>query len=237
MLIVLGLAGCRSLEKAQAPDEQPPAGGNQTNAVVTPPNEVKIAGDSRTDADIGKALADKNAKGSPKLRAGLLMDITVTASGVKEHEEKGKRITQEGTITLPLVGTVKCVGMTLVEFSRHLTKLYEKYLRAPDIHVEFVTGPGSIYPWGYVTVLGRVNRPGRVNMPPTGDMSVSMAIQKAGGLGKSARETGVIVVRKERTTGGVERFEVNLRAAAKKGEKADMKLRAGDVVYVPVRIF
>lgn len=256
MIIAFGLAVCRvagadestnavEMEAAleRVGESEIAAARAESGGVVsaeskkTPRNMSKILDDDEANQQAAMALDDDAAGPNPKLRPGFLLDIEVSASGAPEFQEKAKRITQEGTITLPLLGSVAAAGMTLMEFSGSLTEALKRYLREPEVEVSFVLGPDSISPWGYVTVIGRVTRPGRVNMPPTGDLSVSEAIQKAGGLAASAKDTGIIVVRKDPATKGVERVKVNLRDVAKRGEEADIKLRAGDVLYVPVRMF
>ena len=64
-----------------------------------------------------------------------------------------------------------------------------------------------------------------------------MAIQLAGGLADSAKDTAIKITRK--TDGGAPKtIEIDLRAAASKGEvQNDILLEAGDVVYVPEKVF
>lgn len=225
-LLALAGAGCST------PEPPAPAAAPTSAEALNP----DITGDSEMDRRIGQALVSTNEAANPALQPGYMLDITVLASGTPEIEEKGKRVSMEGTLLVPLLGNVKVAGLTLPALSDLLTEAYKKYLRNPQVSLKFAEGPGAVSPWGYVTVLGRVNRPGRVNMPAGGGMSVSMAIQAAGGFAKSAREAGIIVVRKH-ANNRIERFEVDLRDALHRGEDADMRLASGDVLYVPVRIF
>lgn len=93
-------------------------------------------------------------------------------------------------------------------------------------------GDSAVSPWGYVTVLGRVKKPGQVNVPPTRELTVSRAIQLAGGLDTSARSNAIRVTR---TRGSAaEQFEVDLDRIGALGQtKDDVRLLPGDVVYVP----
>ncbi len=176
---------------------------------------------------------------SPQLRPGLVVKVIVSASGRPEVEEPARRVSAAGTITLPLVGTVKVSELTMEQLSVVLTVLYREYLHKPLVDVDFVVdeSAGSVSPWGYVTVLGRVKEPGRINIPPTQDLSLSMAIQLAGGLSTSAKLTGIRISR-ENGKGKGKHFNVDLRAVGAKGNvKGDVCLQAGDVVYVPERVF
>ena len=130
-------------------------------------------------------------------------------------------------------------GMTLTELSEALTGRYRDFFVDPQVVVDFVMDPDSdaVSPWGHVTVLGRVKKPGRVNMPPTQDLTVSDAIQRAGGLDTSAKDSAIRVTR-QRRNGLSEAIEVDLRAFGSRGQvKNDLILQSGDVVFVPEMIF
>lgn len=175
----------------------------------------------------------------PRLHAGVLIRLNVLVSGKTEIEEPSKRVTSTGEITLPLIGDMKVEGMTLEDLSRELRKRYEEYFVSPQVVVEFSQDEQSedASPWGYVTVLGRVKSPGRVKIPPTRNLTVSMAIQEAGGLDTSAKDSAIRVTR-EGSAGKRERFDVNLRALGSKGHLGtDLTLQPGDLVFVPTMIF
>ena len=96
---------------------------------------------------------------------------------------------------------------------------------------------GSSSPWGYVTVLGRVKNPGRVNLPPTRDLTVSGAIQGADGFDTSANLRAVRISR-DGASGEKTHRTVDLNRIGETGEiDEDLKLKAGDIIYVPERRF
>ena len=106
-----------------------------------------------------------------------------------------------------------------------------------DVAFELDENPDSISPWGSVTVMGQVKKPGRINIPPTQDLSLSMAIQLAGGLDRSAKETEIIITRISKE-GEKKKLKLNLKTAASEGElENDIQLLPDDVIYVPERIF
>jgi polysaccharide export outer membrane protein len=169
-----------------------------------------------------------------QLRSGLTVNVQVLVTGKKEIDEKSRRISESGLITLPLVGDVLVDGMTILEAQIALKGLYSKFFVAPQVLVECLMEPGeaAISPWGYVTVLGRVKKPGQVNMPPTRELTVSRAIQLAGGLDTSARSTAIRVTRTSEN--GTEQFMVDLDQVGARGTvKDDVRLLPGDVVFVP----
>ena len=95
----------------------------------------------------------------------------------------------------------------------------------------------AVSPWGSVTLLGRVKSPGRVPIPPTRDLTVSAAIQRAGGFDSSARKTAIRVTHRA-DDGSLSVREVDLEAVGSRGElEHDIVLAPDDVVFVPEMIF
>jgi polysaccharide export outer membrane protein len=175
---------------------------------------------------------------SPVLAPGYLMDIRVMVAGNDEVKEKGVRIQESGQITLPLLGSVKAAGMTLDAFQNWLTEAYnENYFIDPIVSAGIsIEDNSSAFPWGYVTVLGRVESPGRIRIPPTRDLTIMQAIQEAGGFIKYAKESGIEITRQEED-GGTKRMTFDVRKMAKSSDEADIRLEHGDVIYVPEVIF
>lgn len=192
--------------------------------------------------DAQAVLPDAEAQNPDKvarLKPGLAVQVDVLVLGKKEIEERSKRVSDEGTIMLPLVGAIRVEGMTLMELSAELARRYGTFFVRPQVVVDFVTEKGAdvASPWGYVTVLGSVKNPGRVNIPATQDLTLSAAIQQAGGLKPSGKESAIKVSRRGES-GKSETFDVNLRALGTRGEKGeDPTLQAGDVVFVPEMVF
>ncbi len=167
------------------------------------------------------------------VRPGLFLSVTVRVAGREEFSEGFRQVTEGGTLDLPLIGKVDVAGLRLIEVNALLTERYRAYLVDPHVVVEFAQPDDSrISPWGFVTVLGRVRNPGQIPLPPTHDLTVSAAIQQAGGLLASARDSSIRVTRREED-GTVSRIYVNLRAHARGQSDEDAVLRAGDVVFVP----
>lgn len=182
----------------------------------------------------GKPQDSRGQVTGTQLRPGLTVNVQVLVTGQKEIDEKSRRISESGFITLPLVGDVLVDSMTILEAQVVLKVLYGKFFVSPQVIVECLmeTGDTAVSPWGYVTILGRVKKPGQVNMPPTRELTVSRAIQLAGGLDTSARSDAIRVTRMRANKS--ERFEVDLDLIGKRGQtKDDVQLLPGDIVYVP----
>jgi polysaccharide export outer membrane protein len=182
---------------------------------------------------------DLSSSGSAIVKPGFVVRVSVMASGKKELEEPAKRITDKGEISLPLLGTVHVAGLTLDEMTTQLNTLYTDYYNQPQVVVDFVkeADQDGASPWGYVTIMGRVVRPGRIPIPPTRDLTISGAIQQAGGFSTSAKDTAIRITRRK-GEGASETFDVNLEAAGTNGHlEEDKTLQPGDVIFVPQKVF
>ncbi len=177
--------------------------------------------------------------GEPLIKKFYPLRVSVSAGGRVEVPEQVKTVSEKGEISLPLIGSVVCEGLTLKEVSDTFSKLYGQFIRGPQVSVEFVYEgrPGEISPWGSVVVSGDVGHPGRVNIPPTRDLTLSQAIQLAGGAPKTADQSSIVVYRRLKE-GTVKKIEVNLLAVAKQGQRdKDIVLEPGDSIYVPESIW
>jgi protein involved in polysaccharide export with SLBB domain len=202
--------------------------------------ETVVTLDDKDDSPVGGGSSGQTGgDAKPLLRPGLEVIVVVTASGKTEVKDLKKRISTDGTLSLPLVGTVNAADKTTMELSRELEELYKEYFHSPRVDVDFTSDRAgdAVSPWGYVSVLGQVRQPGRISIPPTMDLSVSMAIQLAGGPGASPKLSDVKVSRRM-DSGKMKTFTINLELVGSDGVmEEDLRLKPGDVVYVPERLF
>lgn len=82
-----------------------------------------------------------------------------------------------------------------------------------------------------VFVMGRVTRPGAVRSKLSEGITLLQAIADAGGLAEGAKESAVMITRKDES-GKERKIKVNLKDIIK-GRKKDITLQEGDVVFVP----
>lgn len=175
---------------------------------------------------------------SPLLQPGYLLHVRVTVAGKSEINEQNLRIQENGTIILPFLGAVTAAGMTIEQFKAWLTEeLDTHYFIHPVVSVTIpLDDRDGTYPWGFVTVLGRVKQPGRVRIPPTRDLTVMQAIRQAGGFEKYARETAIEITRAE-PDGSTSKQTFNFRRMTGSSGENDIPLEHGDVVFVPEVLF
>lgn len=239
-----------SLCFAQSQSEIPPPSDIQPERILIPIKKSQDADndseDGPTEAEIAAFEMAANAKGwipegsSGRLRNGMQVSITVMVQGIIEHASEAQRINHSGKIGLPLLQNVEIGNMDIEDIEEMLTSKYAVYYKAPLVNVEFVgdIADPSQSPWGYVTMMGNVSKQGPLAMPPTQSLTVSGAVKLAEGLASSANKGSIRIFRPHPELNEVEVIKVDLDDLAKKGKGAeDVTLRAGDVVFIPERIF
>lgn len=175
----------------------------------------------------------------PRMRPGVALVVEVGAIGMSPNT-MNVIVDQKGNITLPYLfekQPIYCDGFTLESLKQRLVVAYGKYYRQPMVTVTFAPYDGkSVSPWGMVTVLGEVGKPGPVNMPATMDLTITKVLKSAGGCKPSADKTRIRVTRCDRD--GLQwRTSVNINEIGKKNGRVhkDIPLRPGDVVWVPAK--
>lgn len=137
---------------------------------------------------------------------------------------KTVRVGVSGTVTLPLIGQLRAIGLTGQELEVLIArKLSENYLQDPQVSV-FI----KEYISQRVTVEGSVNRPGV--FPISGKTTLLQTIAMAGGLDKLADSADIKVFR-DRKDGSREILQYDIDPI-RKGEVADPTLSTNDLVVV-----
>jgi polysaccharide export outer membrane protein len=120
-----------------------------------------------------------------------LEDLRYTVSGRSGFggQVLSGRVTPEGTIQLPVVGSVPAQGLTLDEFSRELNQRFADELGGIEV-IPVLTQRAP----RYVYVLGEVRQPGRYALEaPT---TVMQAIAMAGSYNVGAHINSIVVFRR-----------------------------------------
>jgi len=99
------------------------------------------------------------------------------------------RVTPEGTISLPVLGSVFCQGLTLRELRAELNELYREQIEGVEVIPVLVErAPRFVY------VLGEVGLPGRYEL--TGPTTLLQAIAMAGSWNNGAHLRQIVVFRR-----------------------------------------
>jgi len=131
----------------------------------------------------------------------------------------------DGTITFPLIGSVRAEGRTVSELKNDVSGKIKRYVPNPVLSVS-VRSVSSLY----IYVTGRVNSPGRFVL--NGTVNVLQALAMAGGLNPFANSNGIKIIRTVNGTSSVIRFRYNDVAKGRNLEQ-NIPLMRGDVVVVP----
>lgn len=102
----------------------------------------------------------------------------------------GYLVTSEGTITMPIIGKVKVLDLTLLEIETLISKklVDEKQLLNPIVTVRLTNAK--------FTVLGEVNNPGTYTFNEQ-NINILQALGYAGDLTINGKRQGVLIIREE----------------------------------------
>ena len=140
------------------------------------------------------------------------------------------RISQENTISLPLIGTLDLKNKSAHQAQELIRELYDRdYLVNPQVSL-IVTE----YAKRYVNVLGQVTTPGQVQFPQEQGLTLVEAIARAGG-GTRLANLKKVVLKRAKPDGTTEAITINVEDLQKGESNETYPLQAGDVITVPER--
>lgn len=175
--------------------------------------------------------APARASGSSVLHPSDVISVSV----FQEPDLEAKaRLSEDGAVVLPLIGSVTLGGKTLKKAAEEVTALYKKdYLVDPQVTIfvlEHESKEAKKDLPGRVVILGQVVRPGTVDVPADKGTPIMEAIAIAGGFTRIARESKITV---KRLVGGKEQvFKVNGKEQAESGNTKIFLVYPGDVISV-----
>jgi polysaccharide export outer membrane protein len=137
------------------------------------------------------------------------------------------RVSEVGTISYPLLGTVKIGGLAVSAAEKKIADGLREgnFLKQPQVSILVAQVKGN-----QVSVLGLVNRPGRYPLEQTNTRLSEIMAQAGGTVAGSASDTVIVTGTRN---GKAFRAEIDfpqIFAAANTAE--DMTLQNGDTVYV-----
>jgi polysaccharide export outer membrane protein len=139
-----------------------------------------------------------------------------------------RRVSDNGTLDLPLLGEIPVAGLTAAEVQNRLEQLLTaKYVNRANVSVivkEFNNKP--------ISVLGAVQRPG--SLPISGRWTLMKAITTAGGLTERAGHTILVLRRAE--NGLSDTLEIDTRDLFQSATPLwNIPIQPADVINVPPR--
>lgn len=163
----------------------------------------------------------------------VLKPSDVISVEVYQEEDLNKtvRVEGDGSVALALIGKVKIGGMTVAEAQSLITDLYNRdYLVDPQVSVLVTSFSPKI-----VHVLGSVNSPGVVEIPPDRDLTLTEAIAAVKGVSRLGNPKSIRIKRVDED-GRARQMEVNFSRVVTDPDVKDLVLQEGDTVWIPERI-
>lgn len=149
----------------------------------------------------------------------------------EENLKRDVRVSQEYSITLPLIGKVDLKGKSLRQAEELIRDLYNRdYLVNPQVNVVVIE-----YAKRTVNVIGQVNQPGAVLFPQEQGLTLLDAISRAGGFSRLANRSQVKLTRTN-ADGKTETYIINVDDLIKGSSSNSWPLLVNDIVFVPERI-
>jgi len=136
-----------------------------------------------------------------------------------------QRVSEDGSITLPLLGRLAVAGLSREEVERKIAGLLSQWVNDPQVSV-FVRENES----RKISVTGAVQKPGSYEM--LGVRTLIEMIAVAGGATRDAGPT--IVVLRRTASGPPQRIELRLDTLLRAEDASEnIPLQPGDIVYLP----
>jgi len=148
--------------------------------------------------------------------------LSVALLGVPDASNSSVQVDEQGFISLPFIGSIHAAGTSTAELSQRVRQTYleKKIYTAVDVSVNVTER--------FVYVGGEVVHPGRIVWTP--DLTLTKAVQTAGGFTLYAKEAKVSLVRDKAA------YDINVQLA-QKNPAQDPRLIPGDSIQVPRSAF
>jgi len=159
------------------------------------------------------------------------MDLVKVQVFQEPDLDRELRVSQEHTIVMPLIGVVDLKKRTVREAELLIASLYNAdYLVNPQINITVVE-----YSPRTVNVLGAVNNPGSVLIPPEHNLSLLDVIARSGGFSRLANR-GKLSLTRIMADGETQNFTINGDQLVSGDASSSWTVQDGDVVFVPERV-
>jgi len=152
--------------------------------------------------------------------------LEISVFGV-EDLNRTVRVSEDGMITLPLIGEVSVEGLTKTEIEKKLSQLLEeKYVQNPQLMV-FIRE----YESKKVSIIGAVRTPGPYEL--LGRQTLLQIISQAGGITNEAGDE--IIILRELPDGKGTSLHIMIEDLILKGDaKLNVPLEPNDVISIPI---
>jgi len=218
----VGFSGCSMKKYTLFQDEQRQEEPTQISS-KTYHDEMVFENKIQPNDRLAIKVYNQSGAGSGQLTS-MISSRGGAQSGIRgEEESQGLLVTQEGTVHLPLIGSINIEGLTEDEASKFLMEEYGKYLRNPYVTVEIMNQR--------VFLLGEVKNPGVVQVT-NGTMNLIEAIARSGDLTDYAERQGVLIIRGDLRKPDVRTIDLTKMSTI---AVSSLYLKPNDIVYIQPR--
>lgn len=211
-----------------------------TSALVRPDGKISmpiigdVAVESKTAMEVATVLNREYRKyfSEPNITVALeafnvkIDELKKAITTAARGQSKIAPISPDGRISFPLIGGMQAQGFTVAQLEKIINERYAKQVRNLNTNLILLE---IRHPKLYV--LGEVERPGAYDIGSV--PNVLNALTLSGGFNRRAELEEIAIFRNE----GLERpiaFKVDIKKALKEGiALANIKLKPGDIIYVP----
>ncbi len=187
-----------------------------------------------TSALIANAQADEETLLKTDPQAQAVVDTQTYVIGAEDvlyiHVWKEDALSKtlpvrmDGNISLPLIHQVKAAGLTPPQLEEVLIRRLKEFYEAPNVSVTVMEANSY-----KVYISGQVKTPGVYKL--RSEMTILQVVPMAGGFTEWAKQTKILVIRKENDKEN--RLTVNYKKALKGVPGSNLVLRPGDNIIVP----
>lgn len=210
----------------------PPARPPRSTAPASPPAPGAGAGPAQSVSEPARA-SPESLEPEPVPEADLAKGYTLGVGDVvrltvfqQVDMNSEMRVSETGTITVPLVGVVHVGGLSARQTEDKIARLLKArgFVKDPQVNVTIVQFKSR-----QVSVLGYVSRPGRYTMEE-GVYRVTDALALAGGVVPGGADAVTLV---RIVDGKPQRYELDIPSVFRSAGLADnLVVRNGDTIYV-----
>ena len=177
-----------------------------------------------TPAAHAVAISTETMSSTYRLKPYDLIDVDVYS---EEDLHKPARLGSDGTVLLPLIGSVKVGGLTVAEATNLIAKRYASgFVKNPSVLITVLQYRKSTF-----SILGQVVKPGIYEIQEGGHVTIIDAISLAGGYTPTAAQNAV--TDKRVVDGKVTTFKIRAGDMAQNPNVAPFEVQPGDSVLVP----
>jgi polysaccharide export outer membrane protein len=197
-------------------------------SATAPPSSADLDQITKINSALAaQALQNSASTADYRLAPEDLLEITLynippSEAGITPRTTEA-RVTQEGLITLPLLGDVPAAGQTPSALEQSLRGRYDRYLHNPQVGVYVKEYRGQ-----RVTVTGEVKTPGVIQL--TGPKTLVDALSGAGGVTDKAGSQAHLY---RQGPEGRQSYIIDLQALARNPALVNMPVQSGDMINVP----